>query len=81
MHKLSTGFAMAATLVLLASAGQACEWHAAQVTASISKTDEGASMSTYDGATAPVIMDESANAAAAAADCPKDATGCVPAGE
>jgi hypothetical protein len=81
MQKLITGFAAAAALALLASAGQACDFHATQhVTASIDKVEEGVAMSTYDGAGVPPIVEETVEHAAAA-ECPEDAKDCVPAGE
>ena len=76
MQKLITGFA-AAALGLLISAGQACEWHSAHVTAGVSTPEEGVAMSTYDGAAQPTITDE-ATETAAATECPEGATDCAP---
>lgn len=80
MQKLFTGFAAAAALAFLASAGQACPGHEAHVTASIDKPEQSVAMSTYDGATAPAIVEEAVENAAAEA-CPDGATGCEPANE
>lgn len=80
MRTLITGIAAAAAIGLLASAGQACEWHEAHVTASITTPEEGVAMSTYDGAAQPTIADE-ATETAAATECPEGATDCAPAGE
>lgn len=77
MQKLITGFAAAAAVVLFASAGQACGFHATKdVTASVDK--EGVAMSTYDGATAPKLAEEAAEAKAA--ECAEGAK-CAPASE
>jgi hypothetical protein len=80
MNKLVTGLAATAALAFMASAGQACSFHETHVTASIDKVDEAVSMSTHDGAIAPLIVDETAETAAAVA-CPEGVTDCVPAGE
>lgn len=79
MQRLLSGFAAAAALALLVSAGQACSFHDMQATASLAKPQEGVSMSTYDGANPPPIATEAVDAAAA--ECAPDATDCVPAGK
>ena len=81
MQKLITGIAAAAALALMASAGQACDFHATQhVTASIDKVEEGVAMSTYDGAGVPPIVEETVEPAAAP-KCPEGVTDCAPAAE
>lgn len=68
MKRLTTGFAAAAALVLLVSAGQACGFHSRDVTASIEK--EAVAMSTYDGTAVPLIVEETSQ-------CPTMALNCV----
>lgn len=80
MQKLLTGLAVAAAFGLMASAGQACEFHSAHVTAGVSTPEEGVAMSTHDGTTEPTLIDEIAETAAAT-DCPDGATDCAPADE
>jgi hypothetical protein len=75
MQKVYSGFAAAAALTLLVSAGQACPMHT-QVTASADTLQEGASMSTYDGADAPAIVNEAADTT-----CAPGATNCTPTSE
>jgi hypothetical protein len=80
MRTLTTGFAAAAALALLVSAGQACDFHASHVTASVDKAAEGVAMSTYDGAAVPTILEETTETAAAT-ECPDGAADCPPADE
>lgn len=80
MHKLITVSAAAAALAFSVSAGLACGFHNKEVTASIDAADEGVAMSTYDGATAPPIIEEMVDTAATP-ECPEGATDCVPATE
>jgi hypothetical protein len=76
MQKLIIGTIVAAAFALSVSAGQACDVHSTHVTASV-ENKEGVAMSTYDGATAPVIVEEAAEPAAAS-PCPEGATDCAP---
>ena len=80
MQKLITGFAAAAAFTFLVSAGHACGFHNKDVTASIDKPKESVAMSTYDGVTAPPIVEEIAQTAAAP-ECPVGSMACVPAAE
>jgi hypothetical protein len=85
MHKLVTSLAAAFALALLASAGQACDFHKTHVTASV-PSEEVVAMSTVDEATSPVatVTDATVDIAAdiaAAAECPAGMTDCAPAGK
>ncbi len=80
MQKLITGLAAAAALGLLASAGQACEFHATHVSASIAAPEEGVAMSTHDDATTPTLLEQAAETAATA-NCAPGATDCTPSSE
>ena len=80
MQKLLTGFAAAAALVLLVSAGQACDWHKSHVTASTQTTQESVAMSAYDGDTTPPTVEEEAMVEAAP-QCADGQAECQPADE
>ncbi len=80
MQKLFTGFAAAAALTFLVSAGQACGFHNKDVTASLEKAEESVAMSTYDGVTVPPVVADVAQTAAAP-ECPVGSMACVPAAE
>lgn len=66
---------LAAAALIASSASAACSGHDKQVTASVAK-ERTSVMSTYDGA-APVVVEEKADEAkAAAAPCPEGQTDC-----
>ncbi len=78
MQKLLTGTAVASALVLFASAGQACDFHATHVTASV-PAEEVVAMSTVDEAKTPVVIATEAMKAEAKTDCPAGDANCAPA--
>jgi hypothetical protein len=78
MQKLLTGIAAASALVLFASAGQACDFHAQHVTASVPAEDVVA-MSTVDETAAPVVIATETVKAEANTSCPAGGADCAPA--
>ena len=75
MHKLLTGLSVAAAALAFASAGQACDFHAKQVTASV-PSEEIVAMSTIDTKKPAVLKDDSA----VVTECPAGEE-CAPAGD
>jgi hypothetical protein len=77
MQKLLTGTAVASALVLFASAGQACDFHASRVTAGV-PAEEVVAMSTVDEAKSPVVIAKDAMKAEVKTDCSAGGANCAP---
>ncbi len=69
MQKLLTGLAVAAVFAASASVGQACDFHASQVTASV-PSEKVVAMSSVQDATAPVVITSDQTCPAGQANCP-----------
>jgi hypothetical protein len=79
MQKLLPSLTVAAAFAFFASAGQACEFHAQQVSASL-PSEEVVAMSSVSDATTPVVIATDQTAVATTTpECPAGQTNCVPA--